>query len=135
MGAEILFKGLNSRPGGAMIASIYQRKPLFCLSGNPFAALVGFEMVVRPALALLSARSDLALRRRCARLDLPDAAPALSAKPVRRFIRAFFADGVVSPPSENFSGQIFSLASCNCLLDIKAGEDIKQNDEVALFLL
>jgi molybdopterin molybdotransferase len=158
--AKILFKGLNSRPGGAMIASIYQEKPLFCLSGNPFAALVGFELVVRPALALLAARPDLTPRRltvrfgqnhsasqnaqqsnclgdcksdpRSDRVRIPD---TIEAKPVRRFIRAHRDGHTVIPPSENFSGQIFSLTNSNCLLDIPAGLSIAENDPVSIILL
>ncbi|MDR3357048.1 MAG: molybdopterin molybdotransferase MoeA [Spirochaetaceae bacterium] len=116
LGVEKLFWRLDSRPGGAILCGIYRGRPLFCLSGNPFAALTGFELIVKPAIGKIASRGDLAVRKR--RVKLAD---SLAAKPVRRFIRARIEDGTAKFPTEHMSGQIFSIIGCNCLLDIPAG--------------
>ena len=48
LGADVLFHGINVKPGSPMLAMIVEDKPVFCLSGNPFAAAATFEVLVRP---------------------------------------------------------------------------------------
>jgi molybdopterin molybdotransferase len=129
LGVEKLFWKLNSKPGGAILCGIYRGKPLFCLSGNPFAALTGFELIVKPVLGKIASRSDLAIRKQRVKL-----AESLTAKPVRRFIRARIEDGAAKFPSEHLSGQIFSIAGCNCLLDIPAGAALEAGREAEALL-
>jgi molybdopterin molybdotransferase len=57
-GAEILFHRVNFKPGGAMLAAMVQDKLIFCLSGKPTGAWVGFNLLVRPALFYLQGRVD-----------------------------------------------------------------------------
>ncbi|MGC8816395.1 MAG: gephyrin-like molybdotransferase Glp [Candidatus Hadarchaeum sp.] len=47
---ELLFHGVAARPGSPSGFGIVRGKPVFALSGFPAAALVGFELLVRPAL-------------------------------------------------------------------------------------
>ncbi|MEM3597928.1 MAG: molybdopterin molybdotransferase MoeA [Candidatus Hadarchaeum sp.] len=47
---ELLFHGVATRPGSPSGFGIVGGKPVFALSGFPAAALVGFELLVRPAL-------------------------------------------------------------------------------------
>ncbi|MDR1257483.1 MAG: molybdopterin molybdotransferase MoeA [Spirochaetaceae bacterium] len=129
LGAEKLFWRLNSKPGGAILCGIYRGRPLLCLSGNPFAALTGFELIVKPVLGKIASRSDLAVNRRRVRL-----AENLPAKPVRRFIRAKITDGAATFPADHLSGQIFSIAGCNCLLDIPAGTALPADGEAEALL-
>ena len=35
LGADVLFHGINVKPGSPMLAMIVEDKPVFCLSGNP----------------------------------------------------------------------------------------------------
>lgn len=35
LGADVLFHGINVKPGSPMLAMIVEGKPVFCLSGNP----------------------------------------------------------------------------------------------------
>ncbi|MDR1147839.1 MAG: molybdopterin molybdotransferase MoeA [Spirochaetaceae bacterium] len=129
LSVEKLFWKLNSKPGGAILCGIYRGKPLLCLSGNPFAALTGFELVVKPVLGKIASRPDLAVRKQRVKLS-----GDLTAKPVRRFIRACIENGMAKFPTEHLSGQIFSIVGCNCLLDIPAGAALDTGSEVEALL-
>lgn len=50
MGGELKFWKINMKPGKPLAFAVVAEKPLFALPGNPVAAMVGFEMFVRPAL-------------------------------------------------------------------------------------
>ncbi|GMO31367.1 MAG: molybdopterin molybdotransferase MoeA [Termitinemataceae bacterium] len=125
-----LFWGLNMRPGGATLCGIYRNVPLFCLSGNPFAAFIGFELIVRPALAKIACRNDLFHTKTTAILT-----KAISSSPVRRFIRAFLENGNVTPAAENMAGQLYSLCASNCVLDIAPSIDLKCGSPVPVIML
>ncbi|MDR2444783.1 MAG: molybdopterin molybdotransferase MoeA [Spirochaetaceae bacterium] len=129
LGVEKLFWRLNSKPGGAILCGIYRGRPLLCLSGNPFAALTGFELIVKPVIGKIASRDDLAIRKQRVKLD-----GDLDAKPIRRFIRARTEDGKAKFPTEHMSGQIFSIVGCNCLLDIPAGAALSTGSEAEALL-
>ncbi|MDR0684377.1 MAG: molybdopterin molybdotransferase MoeA [Spirochaetaceae bacterium] len=129
LGVEKLFWRLNSKPGGAILCGIYRGRPLLCLSGNPFAALTGFELIVKPVMGKIASRDDLAIRKQRVKLD-----GNLEARPIRRFIRARIEDGRAKFPADNMSGQIFSIVGCNCLLDIPAGAALSAGSEVEALL-
>ena len=50
VGAVQVFCQVNQKPGRPLIFWMFQGKPVFGLPGNPVAAMVCFEMYVRPAL-------------------------------------------------------------------------------------
>lgn len=50
MGGELLFWKVNMKPGKPVAFATLHDTPVFALPGNPVAAMVGFEMFVRPAL-------------------------------------------------------------------------------------
>ncbi|MDR2659983.1 MAG: molybdopterin molybdotransferase MoeA [Spirochaetaceae bacterium] len=129
LGVEKLFWRLNSKPGGGILCGIYRGRPLLCLSGNPFAALTGFELIVKPVLGKIASRSDLAVRKQRVKPD-----GDLAAKPVRRFIRARIENGTAHFPTGHLSGQIFSIVGCDCLLDIPAGTALNSGVEVEALL-
>lgn len=129
LGVEKLFWRLNSRPGGAILCGIYRGRPLLCLSGNPFAALTGFELIVKPVIGKIAFRNDLAIRKQRVKLD-----GSLETRPIRRFIRARIEGGRAKFPADNMSGQIFSIVGCNCLLDIPAGAALSAGSEVEALL-
>ncbi len=53
LGAERKFWGVDVRPGGAMMFSLYQGKPIVSLTGKPGGAFACFELFVRPMIAKL----------------------------------------------------------------------------------
>ena len=59
LGAEVLFRGLDVKPGGSAAAGAKDGKLIICLSGNPAAAVLTLLRVVAPAVRLLCGRSDI----------------------------------------------------------------------------
>lgn len=115
LGAQTLFWRVSIRPGTPVLAARCQGKLIVCLSGNPFAAVADFELLVRPVLAVLTGNEGLAMETRTARLR-----NAYRKKPgVRRFLRGFAEDGDVWVAEGNHSsGALSSLPGCNCLIEI-----------------
>ena len=56
-GAELLFRGVNMKPGMACAYGVWQGKPLCALSGNPASSLTNFYAVAMPALRRLGGYS------------------------------------------------------------------------------
>lgn len=134
LGAERLFWKVNIKPGTPAMFAIYEDKPMFHLSGNPFAAATTFELLVRPYIAKASMDETLYTKRR--KVVLEDDFIKISKG--RRFIRGKEEDGKVSiPPAKwHSSGMLASMAGCNCLIDIPAGsEELHKGDEVEILLL
>lgn len=50
LGAEEQFWKIGMKPGGPTAFSVWQRKPIFSLPGNPVSTMVTFELLVKPAL-------------------------------------------------------------------------------------
>ncbi|MDR1411787.1 MAG: molybdopterin molybdotransferase MoeA [Spirochaetaceae bacterium] len=115
---------LAFKPGSAFLCGRLRGRRIFCLSGNPFAALATMELVARPVLAKLSRREDLNTARAKAVLRTPYPGGKSGA---RRFLRGRLAksagDGLpaVTLPEGHSSGRLFSLSGCNCLVDLEAG--------------
>jgi molybdopterin molybdotransferase len=60
LGADMLFRGVATSPGRTVTVARHQHALVFCLPGSPWAAFVGFEVFVWPALrALLGQRPTL----------------------------------------------------------------------------
>lgn len=118
LGAHILFHGINIRPGSPMMVMTAGGKPVFCLSGNPFAAAATFEVLVRPVLERMRGRSDWKPEIYKGILETPFPKPS----PLRRLVRAKIEDGRIwLPEGKHSSGMLVSMAQCNCLVDIPAG--------------
>ena len=133
LGAEILFHGLNLKPGTPAMFSLYGRLPILSLSGNPFAALATMELLARPALALLARNGALELQYENGVLENGFPTPS----PGRRFIRGTERRGRVRlADGPHSSGVLGSLRGCNCLVDIPAGTGpLKAGDAVRLVRL
>ncbi len=54
----VLLHGISIKPGKPTIVAVADRKPLFGLPGNPVSALVVFDLLVAPAIHLLSGASS-----------------------------------------------------------------------------
>jgi len=118
IGAEILFHGVDVKPGMPTMLSAKDGTLILSLSGNPFAAAVPFELLIRPVLAKMTDDSALKLR-----WEVATAANGFGkASPTRRFLRGFVDDaGLVQIPAAQANGQMRSMIGCNCLIDIPGG--------------
>jgi len=117
-GARVLFHGVKVKPGSPVLVLEKDGKLVICLSGNPFASFATFVLLVLPVLSRLQGSSRLAVPERTGGF-LKDSFS--KASPGRRFVRAMVKDGQVYLPEGHASGMIASLAHCNCMIDVPAG--------------
>ncbi|MEG0378539.1 MAG: molybdopterin molybdotransferase MoeA, partial [Eubacterium sp.] len=133
LGIERVFWRVKIKPGTPTLFSVYNNKPIISLSGNPFAAIVNVELLVRPVLAEINRDPSLNTKIEVGIMesDFPKASKG------RRFIRGTYEKGKVQLGNrKNSSGVIASMRGCNCMIDIPAGnEGLKIGDEVCVVLL
>lgn len=89
MGAEQLFWRVNIKPGTPVCAGVLEGRLLVGLSGNPAAAIVNFDLLVRPLIDHLMGRQRLGLREAEGVLDQPVTKTAA----LTRFLRAKVYNG------------------------------------------
>lgn len=116
---EVAFSYISLRPGKRQTMGVIDGKPVFGLSGNPAAASVGFELLIRPALRLMGGYPDAQRPTVVARLAAP-----LRKKEDRRFYdrgelsRDASGELIVTPYRSQSSALLGGLARCNCLMVI-----------------
>ncbi len=127
LGAEPVFRRVNMKPGTPVLAAKYGDAVIVCLSGNPFAALVNFNLFFWPMLAKRMANPDFTWRRRRAVLR----EGSLRASVLRRFVRAHKREDGVHLYTENHRSSVFSnIPASNCIIDQPAGQALAPGDEV-----
>ena len=118
--ARPLFKGINITPGKGTSAALFNGKLLYNLSGNPYAAGILFEVLIKPA--LLKLKGDLFSARKWFDIQLGN--PLKNIKPYRRLYQGemIIEQGHVyaQPISRNNSIRNISL-----IIDIQAGQGAK----------
>ena len=133
---ELLMSSVNMRPGKAQTFGLVNGTPVFGLPGNPAAAFIGFELIIRPALRKMQGYSRLERRRVRAKL----ARDVQKKDPRRIFLRASIErDGdslLVTPAKNQSSGSFGVLQRSSCLAIMPEGLDSKKaGDEVECILL
>ncbi|WP_080800073.1 molybdopterin molybdotransferase MoeA [Arabiibacter massiliensis] len=119
---QLLMTTVNMRPGKAQTFGLVDGTPVFGLPGNPAAAYVGFEMIVRPALRKMQGFSRFERPVVKARL----AHDAKKKDPRRIFLRSTLskdADGAyVATPAKNQSSGLFGpIQRSNCMVVLPEG--------------
>ena len=118
---ELLMTTVNMRPGKAQTFGIVAGTPVFGLPGNPAAAYLGFEMIIRPALRKMQGYSHFERPHVNARL----AAPTKKKDPRRIFNRATLTkgdDGYVVTLAKNQSSGLFGpIQRSNCFAVLPEG--------------
>lgn len=132
LGAEIIFHGVEMKPGMPAALALLGDTPILALSGNPFAAAVTFETLGRTALACLASDSGL----------LPELRQAVLAEgyskrgKVPRFVRATVGNGLVRIPGGQGNGQLRSMIGSNCLVQLPAGsEPFETGAQVSIWMM
>jgi molybdopterin molybdotransferase len=121
LNAQILFSRISLKPGSPTMAAVKDGKLIIALSGNPAAALIGFELLVRPLIKkTLGIREYLMPRKKVQLID-----GFAKKSPQRRFLRvevAYEKDKWIARQTGNQqSGILRSMIGCNALVDIPAG--------------
>lgn len=119
---ELMMTTVNMRPGKAQTFGIVNDTPVFGLPGNPAAAFLGFEMIIRPALRKMQGYSCFERPHVNARL-----VGTLKKKDPRRiFNRGTLskdAQGYLVTPAKNQSSGLFGpIQRSNCFIVLPEGE-------------
>lgn len=114
---KLYFDRVCMRPGKSQTFGMVQNTPFVGLAGNPAAALVGFEMLVRPALRKMRGFTDLDRPHQFATL-LSD---IKKDQPRRYYLRGLverqgFGDLVVETHGNQNSSLYGALQESNCLI-------------------
>ena len=119
-------------PGTPVLASSYEGKLILSLSGNPFASIANYELLVKPVLHKLS--RGMVEKNTVVKGILEDEFEKASKK--RKFVRARYEDGRVTfNTDKHSSGQLSSIIGKNALIDIKAGSSpLKAGDCVKVLI-
>ncbi|WP_038074447.1 gephyrin-like molybdotransferase Glp [Treponema sp. C6A8] len=132
LAAQKLFSHVNIQPGTPTLASLLTGKLLLSLSGNPYAALVNFDIYFYHAISLLTGCKELSTQKKIAILNTPYE----KINKLRRFVRAYFENGFVNLPVENHASSVISnLTECNCYIDLPAGKAFKKGDKVTVWMI
>jgi molybdopterin molybdotransferase len=132
MGVNILFWGIQAKPGSHSGGGLWGSKPVLALSGNPSACTVGYHLLVSPVLRQMQ---GLAFA--------PETTAALCVDKyhknggIRRFLRGrmFVEEGVgkvrILPGQK--STMLRSLLNYNSLIDLRAGHPpVEENSMVSV---
>lgn len=136
LGAKIIFHGASIKPGKPTGIAVYKDKPIAMLSGFPVAALVGFEIFVKPIIEII-----------CGVKFTPP--PKIKAKITRRIastpgIRDFLRVKIVEKNGEHYaeplkltgSGILSTVTKANGIIVIpEEVEGLEEGEEVEVILL
>lgn len=119
----VYFSKVNMRPGKAQVLGMIDGTLFFGLAGNPAAAMVGFEVLLRPALRKMQGFTKIMRPLTRARLTVDASKPD-----ARRFyIRARLEHDIetneylVTPAKNQSSALLISFQNSNCLVVLPEG--------------
>ncbi|WP_242369065.1 gephyrin-like molybdotransferase Glp [Adlercreutzia muris] len=121
---ELLMATVNMRPGKAQTFGLVNGTPVFGLPGNPAAAYVGFELIIRPALRTMQGYTFM---------DHPVVRARLTADEKNRDPRRIFLRGTltcaddgafeVTPAKNQSSGLFGPIQKTNCMAIMPEGSE------------
>lgn len=131
----VLFNKIAMRPGSPTTVGICRHKFVFALSGNPGACFVGFELFVRPVIAMMQGMLNPVVHA-AAYLHRDFMKPSAYPRYVRG--RSFTEQGkiFVEPAGADKSSIVVSIKDSNCLIIVPAGgRSLLQGDIVSIIAL
>ncbi|MCL2825834.1 MAG: molybdopterin molybdotransferase MoeA [Eggerthellaceae bacterium] len=119
---DLFMTEVNIRPGKAQTFGLVEGVPVFGLPGNPAAAYVGFEMIVRPALRKMQGYAHFDRPTVMAKLSRD----MLKHDPRRIFLRSTLykddqGEYVVAPAKNQSSGLFGVIQRSNCMAIMPEG--------------
>lgn len=135
-GVELLFRGVDMKPGMACAYGVWNGKPVCALSGNPASAITNFHAIAAPVLRKLGGQSDCLPQEISVKL----VNGFRKKSPGTRFLRGILdlSDGTVRMrvPREQGNVVLSSTIGCNVMAIIPAGsEPIPEGTELKGFLI
>ncbi|EAX46365.1 molybdenum cofactor synthesis domain [Thermosinus carboxydivorans Nor1] len=136
LGVKVLFERVSIKPGMPVLAGVKENKLFIGLSGNPAAASISFEQLVRPVLLKMSGRTNW--WRPCVKARL--AAPFGKSTGAKRFVWARCWQGeaglLAEPLSLQGNGMLKSAIAANALVVIPENSPpLPAGTEVEVILL
>lgn len=121
---DLLITTVNMRPGKAQTFGVVNGTPVFGLPGNPAAAYVGFEMIIRPALRKMQGFTHFERPSVMARLSRD----MKKKDPRRIFLRGTLYKNdegayVVAPAKNQSSGLFGVIQRSNCMAILPEGQE------------
>ncbi|QEM67652.1 molybdopterin molybdotransferase MoeA [Geobacter sp. FeAm09] len=135
LGGTITFWKVNVKPGKPLAFATLEGKPVFALPGNPAAAMVSFELFVRPY--LLKAMGHQRIFRPKARAVMQEPVANDCGRPhlVRGIVARHNSGYVVSTTGNQSSGRLSSLTRGNALIHLAPESSYSAGDTVEVLLL
>jgi len=135
LGGSVTFWKVNMKPGKPLAFAMLQGKPVFALPGNPVAAMVSFELFVRPS--ILKAMGHRRIFRPVVKAVLQEPATNKGMRPhLVRGIASVHDDRYhVSTTGNQSSGRLSSLIQGNGLIRLAPDALHAAGDEVEVLLL
>ncbi|MCL2530380.1 MAG: molybdopterin molybdotransferase MoeA [Coriobacteriia bacterium] len=126
------FCKVNMRPGKAQTLGIVNNTIVFGLAGNPSAAMVGFEVLLRPALRQMQGFTSIKRPVTKARLTTDAYKPDSRRFYLRARVERDKASGeyLVTPEKNQSSALLSALQNANCLVVLQEGLDGKAKSEM-----
>ncbi len=135
LGGNVTFWKVNMKPGKPLAFAMLEEKPVFALPGNPVAAMVSFELFVRPS--LLKAMGHRRVFRPKVKALLQEPASNKGKRPhlVRGIVATRDDRYHVSTTGNQSSGRLSSLIQGNGLIRLSPEARHALGDEVEVLLL
>ncbi|HEY5975790.1 MAG TPA: gephyrin-like molybdotransferase Glp [Geobacteraceae bacterium] len=135
LGGEVTFWKVNMKPGKPLAFAMLQGKPIFALPGNPVAAMVSFELFVRPS--ILKAMGHRQVFRPTVKAQLQEATDNMGKRPhlVRGIVSRHGDRYFVSTTGNQSSGRLSSLIQGNGLIHLEPEAQYAAGDEAVVLLL
>ncbi|MDT8900007.1 gephyrin-like molybdotransferase Glp [Anaeroselena agilis] len=121
MGIDVLFDRVGIKPGMPVLAGLKAGKLYIGLSGNPAAASVAFEQIVRPVLLKMGGRREWWRPRAKALLTAPFTKPSGATRFVWAACRPVNGGLTVEPLPLQGNGMLKSAVTANAMIVIPAG--------------
>ncbi|MBS4023877.1 MAG: molybdopterin molybdotransferase MoeA [Dethiobacter sp.] len=134
-GAKIVLRGVDIKPGGAMLVAERQGKLIFSLTGKPTGAWVTFNLLVRSALFSLQGRQNC---------ELPMLQAVLEYDTDNQSTSDLFMPSLTLPrqnvwttaaAASKYPGSLYPLCMANSLLCVPAKASLKAGETVIARLL
>jgi molybdopterin molybdotransferase len=135
LGGSITFWKVNMKPGKPLAFAMLEGKPVFALPGNPVAAMVSFELFVRPS--ILKAMGHRRVFRSVVKAFLQEPAANEGKRPhlVRGIVSMQDDRYHVSTTGNQSSGRLSSLIQGNGLIRLAPEAAHSAGDAVEVLLL
>jgi molybdopterin molybdotransferase len=135
LGGEIRFWKVHMKPGKPVAFAILEGKPVFALPGNPAAAMISFEVFVRPALLKMTGHTRIFRPTVTAALAEPVANRGDRPHVIRVRVEERQDGFVASATGNQSSARLSSMTAANGFMKIAPGIALASGESVVVSLL